>query len=241
MDTWKIDTLELDTVASFVGIDIWDGPGFIDSGTKIPGVDGVEHDPLAPLAPWQFGLRVVFNWSDGTGDDALLEGRNKVLAALYKPAPVLYATIGRSVGAVRTPVKLVGSPVRGGDRNEYVFPLRSPIGGFQDASASTATGTPPTVVTKGTKRIADPVVTFSADGTYTHTWTNGRKFEIVAGSGPTYPVVVDVGARTVVDDDALDAASAVEFSDDSWLMLEAAATLSQTASVEVTVAWRNLW
>lgn len=247
MKAWKLNSLNLSPdlatpVASAVFIEGWTGPSVLDPGIEIPGRDGVDEDPLAPRGPWSFQLHVVFPWADQSGDDYVLEGRNKVLAELYRPDPMLYVTIGRGVGAVRTPVRLVADPFLGGDRNHYVFTLRSRLGGFQDVSASTASGTPPTVTTKGVRPITDPTIQFAAAGTYKHTWSSGRVFEITVDSGPTFPVTIDVGARSIVDDAAADAAGAVTFSDpEAWLMLEHASMISQTATSAVTLSWRNRW
>lgn len=242
-EAWKINTLDLKTVCSFAGIDgPIGGPSFRDPGTFIVGRDGVEEDEDAPLGPWTFNFRCVFPWSDMSGDDAVIAGRNAVLRELYKPAPVLFWTPPRIAVATRTPVRLVGEPMMTG-RNEYVFPLRSRIGGFQNVSAASASGSPPTVVTSGTKPISDATLVFSAAGTYELTWPNGRKFTIVAASGPTYPVTINLEGRdpVITDNASANASGAVSFSDPSYLILPAGTTLSHTATVSVTLSWRNLW
>lgn len=237
---WKLNSLDLSTVALHVGVvDLLGGPSFRDPGITVVGRDGVVDDPLAPLGPWTFTLRVVYKWEDQSGVDGVVGGRNLVLRELYK-TPTLYASVPRW-GAVSAPVKLVADPQPGSERNEWLYMLRSPYGGFKDVSETSQTGTPPTAVTSGVKPIHDPVLIFSAAGTYELTWGNGRKFTVVASAGPTYPVTVDVGAGTIVDDAAADASGDVSFSDPAWLILEAGATLSHTATSEVTLKWRNLW
>src|SRR5690606_36040087 len=110
-----------------------------------------------------------------------------------------------------------------------------PTGSWQDAAESSASGTPPTVVTSGDRRIDDPILVMSAPGVFELTDPDGVVYTVTATSGPDYPIVIDVGAGSVVDDSEADARDAVSFSHRAWLRLEPGVTQSITSTVACTV------
>lgn len=249
--TWDyataLNSLDLEDVATFATIEDELPSSFTDPGFSIPGRDGIVFDPEAGFGPLVATLRVHLRWTDENGavnhgDGAaghIYENLSLLKRELNKPAPVLTRTLPH-IGNVRAVVKSVTPGLVGEQRHVYVFPLTVPSGSWQDASESSDSGTPPTgVITTGDRRIFDPRLSLSAAGTYTVTDADSVTYSVVAASGPSYPIVVDVGARTVVDNTSADARGSVEFSHPAWVRLSPNHTHTVTGSC--TVYWRNRW
>ena len=171
----------------------------------------------------------------------MFENLYKIQRELARPECIWTRTFPHA-GTLRAPVRLFGEPAPEQARHIYLFPLVIPTGSWQDNVESSESGDPPTVTTSGTRRIPDPVLIFSAAGTFGYTTSTGIEYEVEAESGPTYPVAIDVGAGTIKDDNGDDASEHVAFSRPrDWLQLEPDATLSLSADVSVTLKWRNRW
>lgn len=245
---YKLNNLVLSTVATSVRVEVEGGGSFPDTGVRIPGRDGVHVDTETAYGPLILTLRTLLRYTSSTGtithsDGAaghVYENFSKIKKELAKPA-VLSRTAPH-VGAVEARnVRLITDPVPSDIRIAFLWSLLVPEGTWRDSAESTATGTPPSVTTKGDRAIPDPVLIFSAAGEFEYTAGDGTEYTVTASSGPTYPVTIDVGAGTVVDDNAADARSAVEFSHPSWMRLDPGSALSLTSTVETTLKWRNRW
>lgn len=138
-------------------------------------------------------------------------------------------------GTVRADVELDDSPRQTQNRFTYVFPLRRADGVWEDASASQASGTAPSITTGGDAVIGDPIVTFSGPGTAVLVNDWGTANLEWAGTGTA---VVDSGARTVMQ-----GGSAVDgdwVADKKWwFRFQPDTTVDLTATVSLTVDWRN--
>lgn len=239
--SWYIGSLELATVCEDVRIASEGGVGWNDPGEQIPGRPGVAYDPEAPLLPLEIQLRTIIK---GTSGSDQLEHFHQIKAALSGRG---YATLKRTlpyVGTVRALCKLVGQVQHVEDRSIYHWPLSIPSGSWQDDTESEVTY-PTNVVTSGSVEIHDPVMVIDAAGTTTITEADGTELEIVAGSGPTYPVTVtpDAGNRsgTIVDDNGDDASGSVTFSHPAWLRFQPGVTVSISSTTTPTFKWRNRW
>ena len=159
---------------------------------------------------------------------------------LAKPVTVLQRNTP-DMGTVSTEVKLTGDPYQGGMHHEFFWPLTGPKGSWKTVAASSSTGTPPTITTLGTRRIDDPVIELAAVGELEVTGPDGVTYKIEGEAGPDYPVTIDVGARTVIDDSAADARGEVVFSHRAWLRLWPSTAHTVTSDVACTVTWHNRW
>jgi len=146
-------------------------------------------------------------------------------------------------GAVRAEFELAGEPVLGEMRHIFIWPLRVPSGSWQDASESSATGNPPTITTKGTRRIHDPVLVFPAAATISYTAGDGTKYEVSVSAGPTFPVTIqNVNGEWIATDNAgNDAWPYVDTTHPAVMRLDPASSISLTTTGTVTVKWRNRW
>lgn len=244
----KINNLALKDVAKVVRLESEGANSNPDAGLAVPGHAGVIVDPRAPFGPKVITLRTVLRWTNKDGlvnhtdgqAGHIFENKAKIDAELAGLATYerTYPHIGT---VVAENVRLIADPTPGDVRNAYLWPLLIPSGTWKDKTESTATGTPPTVTTKGTRHIYDPVLIMSGAGEFEYTNGDGTVFTVTAAAGPTYPVTIDVGAGTVIDDDDQSARSAVTFSQTPWLVLDPASSLSLTADVECTLKWRNQW
>jgi hypothetical protein len=242
-----INSLALSTVATFSTVEDEVPSSFVDGGLQTPGRDGVLFDAEASFAPLVFSLRVHLRWTGSDGTVTHMDGAaghiyqnlSLLKRELNKTAPVFTRTLPH-IGAVRSVVKSVTPGLVGEQRHVYVFPLTAPEGSWQTATEASSTGSPPTgVITTGDRRIHDPRISLSAAGTYTVTDAGGIVYTIVATSGPTYPIVVNVGARTIIDNAAADASGYVTFSHEEWLRLSPNHT--HVVAGACTVYWRNRW
>lgn len=244
-----LNSLSLSDVATFATIEDETPSPYSDPGVSIPGRDGRQYDPEAPFSPLVVTLRVHLRWTSAAGTVTHADGEgghirenlSKVKAELNKPEPVLTRTI-EHVGDVRAVVKMNTPALVGAQRHVYIFPLTVPSGSWQDAAESSDSGNPPlAVTTTGDREISDPRLSISAAGATTVTLGDGTVYTITAAAGPTYPVVVDVGAGTVLDNVGADAAGDVTFDHEHWFRLAANETATLTTDNTVTVFWRNRW
>lgn len=142
-------------------------------------------------------------------------------------------------GTVIAEVEMQGPPNPTQNRFVYVFPLRVPSGFWRDASASTASGTAPSITTTGDRPIDDMIVTFSAPGTVTLADTvYGTATVGWAGSSGT--AILDCGARTIRQGSTKEDANLV-VSEPWWLRFRPQATVNLTATSSVHVRWWNKW
>lgn len=245
---YALNSLTLLDVADVVVLEDELYAPFDDPGVLIPGRDGVEFDEEAPFTSLVVALRLHLRWTNAAGAVTHVDGEaghiyenlSLVKRELNKPAPVLTRTAPH-IGDVRAVVKANSSPILGGQRHIYVFPLTIPGGAWQDAAESSDTGAPPTgVTTTGDRRIPDARISLSAAGTYTITDADGTVYSIIAAAGPTYPVVVDVGARTILDNGSVDASGDITFSHDTWFRLSPNHTHTVTGASS-TIYWRDRW
>lgn len=247
---YALNSLDLSDVCTAVRIEAEGGSSFRDSGYQIPGRDGVEFDDEAPYGPLSLVLRTVLRYTNASGavthsDGAaghVYENLKKIKAELAGPGEASLTRTVPHIGDVRLLCKLVGDPTPAGQQHVYLWPLTAPSGSWQDAAESSDTGNPPTgVTTTGDRIIFDPRLSISAAGETEFTLGDGTVYTVTAAAGPTYPVVVDVGAGTVVDDNGDDAAGDVTFSHEHWFRLHSNETATLTTDNAVTVFWRNRW
>lgn len=150
--------------------------------------------------------------------------------------PVLQRT-DHHAGTVQADVELVSAPRETQDRFTYSFGLRRPDGVWEDAAVTTASGTAPSITTSGDSPIGDPVITFSAPGTATLITGWGTSVMEWAGTGTA---IVDCGERTVLKGGVHQDAT-FTVSQPWWFRFAPATTVNLTASVSVSVAYRNKW
>lgn len=242
--------LTLSDVCSGVRIESEGGASFNDPGYFIPGRDGVESDDEAPYSPMAMALRTILRYTNSSGlvnhtdgeAGHVFENLSKIKREFSGPG---LATLTRTVphiGDVRALCKLVGDPIPAGMHHVYSWPLFVPSGSWEDASESSDTGNPPTgVTTLGDRVIFDPRISISAAGETTITLGDGTEYTITAAAGPTYPVVIDVGAGTAVDNNGDDALGDITFDHEHWFRLHPQETATLTTDNSVTVYWRNRW
>lgn len=243
--------LDLDDVATATRIESEGGAGFLDPGVQIPGRDGLLMDDDAPYGPVSLVLRTVLRYTNAAGAVThgdgeaghVFENLSKIKAELAGPG---LATLTRTVphiGNVRALVKLVApGPFVGEQRHVYYWPLECPSGSWQTASESSSAGNPPTnAVTAGDRVVFDPRLSMTTAGTVTITPAYGTTYTIVAGTGPTYPITINVGANTVVDAGTVDVMGDVTFNHEHWFRLDAAGSATITTPGSATVFWRNRW
>jgi hypothetical protein len=154
---------------------------------------------------------------------------------------VVVSQVDPDRGSIRARVELVTDPVPTQNEFVYLYGLRNPSGFWEDVTASTAVGNPPSVTTSGDRPVSDMTLTFSAPGFLEHTDSLGQvaRVTIDAGAGAgTY--IVDCGARTVqkasVDQDAF-----LTVTQDYWMKFQPGVAQSFTSDVSVTVDWRDKW
>lgn len=241
--------LDLADVANGIRVEEEGGGGFVPFGQPLPGRDGIDLDDDPPHSPLELNLRLIMRWTagDGTVTHAdgepghILENLTLVKRELAVPTPVLYRT-APNAGDQQAPCRLAGRPFVGDLRHIYHFPLTVPSGSWQQAGTiSTATGSPPAVTTSGDRRIWDPTIVLSGAQTFTLTDADGTVYTIVAAAGPTYPVTIDVGAGTILDDNGADARGDITFDHDAWCRIAANSTPTISAPSGATIQWRDRW
>lgn len=241
--SYTLGSLTLADVAKHVIVLSEGGGGWEESTYKIPNLDGRRNDDLGTRGPMDLDLRVLLRGTNAAGAITHADGEaghyyenlslikaelNGGLVALGRTAP--------HIGDVRAMVKLFMRPIRE-NQIMYRLPLSCPSGSWQDAAESSAASS--AVTTSGDVRIHDPIIEFAGAGTLTHTATDGTVSSITAESGPTYPVTVDVGAGTVLDNGGADARGEVSFSQPWWLRMDPDGAQSFTGTA--TIRWRNRW
>lgn len=215
------------------------GGAYTDSSVVIPGRDGAVIDPEGSLAPLTLSVEFVPKYTDAGGTPGFGHlNLSKLKAQLGKPQEVALVRTVENIGQVRAMVKQF-APLVEQRPNVYQTSLFVASGSWQDASESSNTGNPPTVVTGGDREIWDPRLSISAAGQTQFTLSDGTVYTITAAAG-TFPIVIDVGAGTVTAGGS-DASGRVTFSHEHWFRLEADATASITTDNTVTVFWRNRW
>ena len=242
-----LGALTLSDVATDVVIEDEYGSSWNDKGYTIPHMDGVRLDSQAPYGPRTITLKTVLRYtaaggtvthSDGAAGH-VFENLSKIRKEFNKGSGlVTFTRTAPHVGNVRALVKLLDDPVQDrGARHVVRWVMTCPSGSWQDASeTSEATSG---VTTGGNTRIHDPKIVFASATTITHTHADGLIETITAAAGPTYPVTVDVGAGTILDNGSVDVRGDVTFSHAHWLRLDPDGL--QTFSGTATINYRNRW
>lgn len=247
-----LGSLTLADVAKAAWLEDEGGGAWIDSTYRVPNLDGRAHDPGGPLGPMDLELRVVLRRTGPGGAIThpngeyghVVENLSKIKKELRSPSLVALGRTDPHRGQIRAMVKQIAPALRRGDSQAYGFLLNCPSGSWQDAAESVAgPGVSPAVTTRGDTRIHDPIIVFSAAGTFTHTDSAGVESEIVAAAGPTYPVTVQQidGKWRVTDNTGADARDAVTPSQPWWIRFEPDLLQTIVTDVSVTVRWRNRW
>src|SRR5690606_28358482 len=202
-------------------------------------------------APLDIVLKTVLRWTNSSGNITHTDGAAghifqnlSELKLLFGQPGLKYLTrVAPDYGEVRAEFEMIGAPVLGEQRHVYYWPLRIPSGSWQDASVSTASGSPPSVTTKGNRRIHDPELVFAAAATFTYTAGDGTEYQVGVAAGPTLPVTISQanGAGTAGDDNSADASPYVTLTQPSVMVFDPDATLSLAATGSVTANWRNRW
>ena len=185
-------------------------------------------------------LEVFFSRSPTT-----LENVSGFLAALTDPVN-LVTLAGSSTfhGSIQASVELMAEPtVLPDDPSVYRFRLRNPKGVWEDASATTNAGNPPSITTTGDRPVDDAILDFAGAGFLEHTASDGTTSRITLESGVPANTLVDCGARTVsktgTNYDNLLTLTGTD--PERWLRMEANLAQSFTSDVSVSVEWRDKW
>lgn len=218
-------------------------------GNVAPGfLDGEVWQPKTVAAQTKV-LRTVVRYTDEDGDvtsspsahfmDNIAAGHR----LLNGHVPRYLVRTAPSIGKQRARFESVTDPSFGEDKAVYLWFLRFLDGSWEDYAQSTATGNPPTVVTKGSQRIHDPEVVFSGAGSFTVTDSSGETFGITVTSGPTFPMTVALvnGEWTATSDGGADASPYVTVTNQAVMVFEANQTISIATTVSCTARWRNRW
>lgn len=246
MSAETLGSLTLSDVATDVLIEDEYGASFNDPGTRIPHRDGIRLDPQAPYSARTFTLKTVLRYTNsggtithGDGEAGhVYENLSLIRAELAGTGLVTFTRTVPHWGNVRALVRLLDDPIPEG-RNLHVvrWILTIPSGSWQDATETSQATT--AVSTGGNTRIHDPIIEFAAAGTITHTNADGTVSSITAAAGPTYPVTVDVGAGTVLDNGSVDSRGDVTFTQPWWLRMDPDG--AQTFTGTATIKYRNRW
>ena len=247
MSAEVLGAVTLSNVATDAIIEDEYGSSWADSGYRVPHRDGVTLDSQAPYGPRTIVLKTVLRYTNSSGTVTHTDG---AAGHVYENLSLIrkefnkgsgLVTFTRTVphqGNVRALVKLLDAPVPDrGARHVVRWIMTCPSGSWQDAAqTSEATSS---VTTGGNTRIHDPIIVFASATTITHTHADGVVETITAAAGPTYPVTVDVGAGTILDNGSVDVRGDVTFSHPWWLRLDPDG--AQTFSGTATIKYRNRW
>ena len=245
MSAETLGTLTLSDVATAAIVVDEYGASFNDSGYQIPGRDGIELDPQSPYGPRTITLKTALRYTNSSGTVTHTDG---AAGHVYENLSLIQAELAGSglvtltrtvphIGNQRALVKLLDNPRPADNRSVVLWVLTCPSGSWQDATeTSEATSS---VTTSGNRRIFDPIIVFASATTITHTASDGTVSTITAAAGPTYPVTVDVGARTIIDNAAADAFGSVTFDQPWWLRMDPDGAQSFTGTA--TIKYRNRW
>ena len=146
-------------------------------------------------------------------------------------------------GSIQAQVEVIADPVPATNPNIYVVPLHNPKGVWEDVSASSNAGNPPSVTTTGDFPVDDMTLTFAAAGFLEHTQSDGSTSRITLESGVPASTVVDCRLRTVTESgsnhDSLITLTGTN--PERWMRFEPNTVQSFTSNVSVTVSWRDKW
>lgn len=244
------DAVALTDYCTAVLIETEAGGGKTGTNLRVGYVDGERFEPKT-YAPLDIVLKTVLRYTDKDGavnhtdDEAghVFQNLSELKLLLGSPGLKYLIRDTPDYGLVRAEFEMISPPIPGEQRHVFYWPLRIPSGSWQDAAASTATGTPPSVTTKGNRRIHDPQIVFSAAGTLSYTAGDGSAYSVTAAAGPTFPVTLTFnnGEWGAVDDAAADALPYITVSHPAVMVLDPDKSLSLSASAAVTVNWRNRW
>ena len=245
MSAETLGTLTLANVATDVIIEDEYGGSFIDSGVRVPHRDGIRLDPQAPYGPRTITLKTVLRYTNSSGTITHADGAAghvyenlSLIRAQFATGEVTLTRTAPHVGDVRALVTLLDNPIPDGRQRHVVrWVLTCPSGSWQDATETSEATT--SVTTGGNVRIHDPIVVFASAGTVTHTHADGTVESITAAAGPTYPVTVDVGAGTILDNGSVDSRGDVTFTQPWWLRMDPDG--AQTFTGTATIKYRNRW
>ncbi len=207
----------------------------------IPNRDGEYSAATKYFTPTDLLLQVAMLRSP-----TVLENLSGLLAALTDPIG-LVTIAGSSTfhGSVRTAVELLREPAPLGadDPSVYNFILRTPSGVWEDASADSNAGNPPSVTTTGDRPIGDAILTFAGAGYLEHTMSDATTSRITLESGVPASTVVDCGLRTVTQggNDYDNKLTLTGTNPERWLRMEANLVQTFTSNVSVTVSRRDKW
>lgn len=247
---WALDDLDLADVCSAVVLEDEGGGSFADQGVSVPGRDGVSLDDRAPFGAMLLPVKKVLRYTDDAGAVTHVNGAAghvkqnlSEIKKRYNRGKVFLRRTDPDAGRQRAMVKALTDPISGGSRERFVYRwvLLCPSGSWQDDVATTqAAGS---LSTSGDRRIFDPVVQIGAAGTLVYASVDGSIYTITAAAGPTFPVTVDVGAGTIVDNASADASGDVSFSDGRWLVLDPdrSQPITGSAAGSSSVTYRNRW
>lgn len=134
-------------------------------------------------------------------------------------------------------------PVFGESTSAYtlIIPLRCPYPLWQsETQHSQAVSGADTIVNAGNARIANAILAFSGDGTFTNSDgdEDGASYDLVV-SGSVATVTVDVGEATVTQSGS--SADNLLTPDKPWWLRLGKGTTNVTSTVSVTVTYRDHW
>lgn len=231
---WKADGSALSDHADFVRLLSEGGPGKRGANPEVGYRHGEWSDPDKWFRAVDLFLEVGVKHSSAhqhLSELELMLGKSTGHVTLQRVTP--YA------GTVEAEVELLGDPVPTQSRFVYMFPLRNPSGFWQDATATTASGTAPSITTSGDRPIDDMVITFSAPGSATHTDENGVT-SVIAFDGTAGTAIVDCGERTITQGgNNIDADLTI--TRPWWWRFSPGAAQTITATVSITVDYKNKW
>lgn len=213
-------------------------------------LDGERWEPKN-YAPLDLILKTTLKYTSAAGTITHVDGgpghafeNFSEVKKLLTQAGLKYLTrTAPDYGSQRAAFEMIGPPIEGESRLVWYWPLRVPSGSWQTVTQATATGNPPSATTGGNRRIHDPELVFSGAGSFTYTNAAGEEFQIVAASGPTYPVTLvnSNGEWLVTASGGADASQYVTVENASVLVLDPDSALSISTTVSCTLRWRNRW
>lgn len=204
----------------------------------IPYREGEYSDPLKWYSPTDILLEVSFKWQPSVEQN--MSGLIETLA----PSHSLVTITGRTVfhSTVRAQVELLGPPSpHAQDPTTYIFQLRNPRGYWEDVTATTSAGDPPTISTNGDRPIDDMVFTFATTGNVSHTDSLGNVSTLTLTTGAAANSVVDVGNRTVQTATGGNQDNRLTVTQPYWMRWEPGSTQAITSTGLTKVVWRNKW
>lgn len=231
---WTADGSALSDHADFVRVLSEGGAAKRGSNLEVPGHHGEWSNFDKPYSGADILLEVGLKKTDTYQHLSAVQG------LLGKTTG--FVTLARTDsyrGTVEAEVELLGSPSPSQNRFTYVFQLRNHLGFWQDTSVTTASGTAPSITTTGDRPIDDMVVTFAGPGTAIHVdagWgTSTLEWQ---GAGTA---IFDMSLPRSVVKGGVNAEGSAVVSSEWWLRFAPATTQDLTATVSLTVDYRNKW